>query len=116
MGITEILAISAAGFVGLFPAGEGPASVPPKPEPIVIVQTIVEYPDCQEDEDWATVHYETPGAVEDHHGVTRMCVPRDVTVMEAIRELVLDGTLIWEWDLPDEYRPAEYDTEGSGDE
>ena len=55
---------------------------------------------CQEDEDWATVHWETPNAVDDIHGVTRLCVNHEELVMEGINELILDGTLIWEWDLP----------------
>jgi hypothetical protein len=54
---------------------------------------------CQEDEDYTAVHYETPGAVDDIHGVTRMCRPVDDIIMDGINELILDGTLIWEWDL-----------------
>jgi hypothetical protein len=34
-------------------------------------------PQCQEDENWDTVDYRTPGAVDDIHGVTRMCVAAD---------------------------------------
>lgn len=33
--------------------------------------------DCQEDENWDVVDYRTPGATEDIHGVTRMCVHVD---------------------------------------
>lgn len=56
-------------------------------------------PDCQEDEDYATVHYQDPESVEDVHGVSRKCVNRDTLVMDGINRLILDGTLIWEWDL-----------------
>ena len=60
-------------------------------------------PTCEEDEDWATVHYEDPRGVEDPQGVTRACVNHEELVMEGINKLILDGTLIWEWDLPDTF-------------
>lgn len=70
--------------------------------PVIEYVYVIEYvePNCQEDEDWATVHWDTPAAREDSHGVTRMCVPRDQIVMEAIYELVKKGDLVWSWDLP----------------
>ena len=56
-------------------------------------------PDCEEDESWVAVHYETPNAREDRRGVTRMCRATDDIIMDGINELILDGTLIWEWDI-----------------
>jgi hypothetical protein len=68
-----------------------------EPQPIVI-QAPHPADQCQEDEDWATVHYQTPGAYDMNNG-TRQCVNREGLVMAGINELILDGTLIWEWDL-----------------
>ena len=33
--------------------------------------------DCMEDEDWVVVDHRTEGAVEDPHGVSRLCVHYD---------------------------------------
>ena len=54
---------------------------------------------CPEDEAWVAVHYDDPRGVDDIHGVTRACVNHEELVMEGINKLILDGTLIWEWDL-----------------
>lgn len=88
----------------------------PPPEPEVIYVTRTHAADaCHEDEVWAPVHYETPGAIEDVHGVSRMCINVEQYVMNQIEPLLKGGTLIWEWDLPDEYLPDEY-KEGVNDE
>ncbi len=64
-----------------------------------IVKVAKLIPNCQEDEDYATVNYQDPQGIEDVHGITRKCVSRDTLIIDGINRLILDGTLIWEWDL-----------------
>ena len=46
---------------------------------------------CQEDEAWTPVHHETPGAIEDSYGVSRMCVNVEDIVKQGVREWTDNG-------------------------
>ncbi len=78
----------------------------PSPHDAVRVETVTEYVyvaatvDCQEDEAWAAVHFDTAGAVEDMHGVSRKCVPVDDLYAAELHRLAMAGIIVWEWDLP----------------
>jgi hypothetical protein len=97
----QVAAGAIALCVGVLPGnGTHTPDVPETPPPTTTTTTAPSHPAdrCQEDEDWATVHYQTPGAYDMNNG-TRQCVNREELVMAGINELILDGTLIWEWDL-----------------
>ena len=102
----QVAAGAIALCVGVLPGnGTHETDIPETPPPTTTTTTTTTtaqagHPadQCQEDEDWATVHYQTPGAYDMNNG-TRQCVNREELVMVGINELILDGTLIWEWDL-----------------
>ena len=76
----------------------------PSPHDVVKVRTVTEYVnvyvevpaqvDCQEDEAWTAVDYRSPPpAMEDMHGVTRMCISVVLMIARGIEYAVQQGTI-----------------------
>ncbi len=93
--MTTAIAILIALMSGLSPSLSDVVYQSPALEPVIIYVSSPAIIDCQEDEDWAAVHYKSLDGVEDMHGVTRACRSRDQLIDYAIEIAIQQGVLMY---------------------